>query len=35
MNIIEFIILFLKAKEEIKDQILALIESQLQNESQE
>lgn len=35
MDILEFIILFLKAREEIKDQILALIENQLQNESRE
>ena len=35
MDIIEFIILFLKARKEIKDQILALIENQLQNESRE
>lgn len=35
MDILEFIMLFLKAREEIKDQILALIENQLQNESRE
>ena len=35
MDIIEFIVLFLKARKEIKDQILVLIENQLQNESRE
>ena len=35
MDLLEFIVLFLKARKEIKDQILALIENQLQNESRE